>query len=122
MRSIRILLSVTLFIIANALLGVDDQSTTENSASDNLGVPALDPLNQDSTLHSNYDVALNNVAPNNVAPDEENAGSVDSLNHPNLDISSGSGSSSNCASNLNRREESGSTSGKYSVRKELYSL
>lgn len=117
MRSIRILLNVTRFIIANALLAVDDQSSTENSASDNLGVPALDPFNQDSTLYSNYDVALNNVA-----PDEENAGSVDSLNHPNPDISSGSGSSSNCASNLNRREDSGLTSGKYSVRKELYSL
>lgn len=117
MRPVQILINITLCIIANALLGVDGQSTPENSGSDNLGVPAFDPFNQDSTLHSNYDVALNHVT-----PDEENVGSVDSLNHPNSDISSGSGSLSNCASNLDRRDDSGLTLGKYCVRKDFYSL
>lgn len=104
MRSIRILINVTFFIIANAVLPVDEQSSIGNSGSDNL----LDPLNTDSTTTSD-----NSYLDHNVAPEQEN---VQSINYLNPDIAGGEGDSisisdsGKCASNLGKREDNGFTS------------
>lgn len=118
MRSVRVLINVMLkSIIANAVLRVYGQSTTDNSDPSNnnnnniASIPALDQLNQDSTFLPGY-----NVAPNDT-PNKENSGTGDSPNPLNLDILSGTGDpmsisdSSNCAGNLGKREDSDLTLG-----------
>lgn len=131
MRPSHILISVMLFIITNAVLEVDDESTSENSGSDNFGIASMDSFNKDLTLHPDYTFApdnfvLNSVASDTIAPDEENVMSVNSLNPLQSDFSGGTGGSvaisdsSNCASNLGKRQDSDDTLGNYSFPKRPY--
>ena len=96
MHHIRLSICVTLFIITNAVLGIDDQSAN------NLEVAALDSFTPPTTLDPNLIVALNNdalddgaphdktpntFAPDGFAPNEENKGSVGTESFPNSDFS-----------------------------------
>lgn len=138
MRHLRVSISVALCIIASAVSGVDDNSAVGIPGIDNLEVPAFDPFTQPMTLDPTSIVALNNVASDNGAPDdntpntfalddfapnEENTGSVGTLNFPNSDISGLTeglttvSDSENCAGNLGKREDNGLTICHYSFPK-----
>ena len=96
MHHVHFSICVALFIITNAVLGVDDQSTN------NLEVPALDSFTPPTALDPNFVVALNNdaldngapddktsndFAPDGFAPNEENIGSVGTWSFPISDTS-----------------------------------
>ena len=129
MYHVRFSICVALFTIANAALGVDDESAN------NLEGPALDSFTPPTSLDSNSLVALNNDALDNgaphdkapntfalddFAPSEENLGSVGTPSFPTSDTSgvtqglTAVSDSGNCAENLGKREDKGLTICHYS--------
>lgn len=130
MPHVRVSISVALFVIANTVLEVDDQSAMGNFGIDDLELPALDSFTQPTTPDPNFIVALNNVAPgtgalddttpntfplDDFAPNKQSIGSVGALSFSTSDTSgvaeglTAIGDPRNCTENLGKRDDSGLT-------------
>lgn len=114
MHLVRVVVDVTLFIIACAITKVEGQSPIDDPNSDSFVIAALDQPNKDSTFPNFF--PDDNIAPDNILPDEQSLGSGDVQD---LDISSLTGDSTyisdanNCQGNRNKRKDRGSTLGNY---------